>query len=209
MVADGSIADVWVRVQGSKSPPLHQKVRASWHETGLVPEGSHLRRGGSVDRSLGSEAQVGSKATFTFCRVNGAERRRTPVASKTAFEIDAGTMALEGSPAPNGGSVRSVDQLDHNLWHFGKGQNGGVGREDARTTRASENSYAAGSTTSLTPRRTESRGRRPMASSSRAGPHQNLGSGRSSDRPGHNRLAPSEIGLPRWLELRSDHGWLR
>jgi hypothetical protein len=50
---------------------------------------------------------------------------------------------------------------------------------------------------------------RPMASSSRAGPHQNLGSGRSSDRPGRNRLTPSEIGLPRWLELRSDHDWLR
>jgi hypothetical protein len=77
-----------------------------------VPEGSHLRRGVSVDRSLGSEAQVGSKATFTLWRLIGAARWRTPVASKTAFEIDAGTMALEGSPAPNGGSVgRSTSSI--------------------------------------------------------------------------------------------------
>src|SRR5580693_10538167 len=81
-------------------------------ESGLAPEGSRLRRGGPVDRSRRNEVQVDSRATFTFCRVNGAERRRTPVASKTAFEIDAGTMALEGSPAPNGGSVgRSISSI--------------------------------------------------------------------------------------------------
>ena len=53
------------------------------------------------------------------------------------------------------------------------------------------------------------RGCRPMAPSSRAKPHQNLGSGRSIDRPGHNRLAPSEIGSRGWPKLRSDHGWPR
>src|ERR1700733_8851526 len=87
------------------------------NEARKLPPSADIDPGGqSVGQSaqfcLGSEAQVDSKATFTFRRVNGAERRRTPVASKTAFEIDAGTMALEGSPAPNGGSVgRSISSI--------------------------------------------------------------------------------------------------
>src|SRR5271165_5102693 len=81
-------------------------------ESGLAPEGSHLRRGGSVDPSRRSEAQVDSRAAFTFCRVNGTERSRTPVASKTAFEIDEETIALVGSPAPHGFSVgRSISSI--------------------------------------------------------------------------------------------------
>ena len=36
---------------------------------------------------------------------NGTERRRTPMASNTAFEIADGTTAADGSPAPHGDVV--------------------------------------------------------------------------------------------------------
>ena len=54
-------------------------------------------------------------AAFTLSGVNGTERRRTPVASNTAFEIADGTKAAAGSPAPHGGmvgrSIKSMDEL--------------------------------------------------------------------------------------------------
>jgi hypothetical protein len=51
------------------------------------------------------DSQADCRATFTFSRLKGTERSRTPVASKTAFEIDEETMAAEGSPTPHGFSV--------------------------------------------------------------------------------------------------------
>jgi hypothetical protein len=49
-----------------------------------------------------SKNQVLSIAAFTFAGVNGTERNRAPVASKTAFEIAEETTAAVGSPAPHG-----------------------------------------------------------------------------------------------------------
>ncbi len=51
-------------------------------------------------------------APFTLSGVNGTDRSRTPVASKTAFEIADGTTAADGSPAPQGFSVgRSIRSM--------------------------------------------------------------------------------------------------
>src|SRR4051794_29582330 len=48
-------------------------------------------------------------AAFTLSGVNGTDRRRTPIASNTAFEIADGTTAAAGSPAPHGFSFgRSI-----------------------------------------------------------------------------------------------------
>src|ERR1700730_18259891 len=46
--------------------------------------------------------QVLSNAALTFAGVNGTERKRTPVASKTAFAIEDGTTGAAGSPTPHG-----------------------------------------------------------------------------------------------------------
>ena len=49
------------------------------------------------------------RAAFTFSGVNGTERMRTPVASKTALAMADGTTAAAGSPAPQGRSFgRSI-----------------------------------------------------------------------------------------------------
>jgi hypothetical protein len=42
------------------------------------------------------------KVSLTFSGVNGTDRKRTLVASNTAFEIADGTTAAEGSPVPQG-----------------------------------------------------------------------------------------------------------
>ena len=56
-------------------------------------------------------------AALTLSGVNGTERSRTPIASKTAFEIADGTTAADGSPAPQGfsfgRSISSIDDLRH------------------------------------------------------------------------------------------------
>ena len=61
-------------------------------------------------------------AALTFSRLNGTERRRMPVASKTAFEIEEDITAAEGSPAPQGFSVgRSIRSITIS-GTLGKGQ---------------------------------------------------------------------------------------
>src|SRR5215469_2718359 len=49
--------------------------------------------------------QIDCVAAFTLVGVNGTERSRTPIASKTALEIADGITAADGSPAPQGFSV--------------------------------------------------------------------------------------------------------
>jgi len=44
-------------------------------------------------------------AASTLAGVKGTDRRRTPIASKTALAMAAGTTAAAGSPAPHGFSV--------------------------------------------------------------------------------------------------------
>jgi hypothetical protein len=52
---------------------------------------------------LARAVQIASRrAAFTFSGVKGTERKRTPAASNTAFEIARGTTAADGSPAPQG-----------------------------------------------------------------------------------------------------------
>src|ERR1700730_7609743 len=51
-------------------------------------------------------------AVCTLSGVNGTERSRAPVASKTAFEMADGTTAAEGSPPPHGfSSGRSMRSM--------------------------------------------------------------------------------------------------
>ncbi len=77
--------------------PLRRDQK-NWREASMPP----------ATRSL-SETQAVPKAAFTFPGVNGTERMRTPVASKTALAIADGTTAAAGSPAPQGRSFgRSI-----------------------------------------------------------------------------------------------------
>jgi len=57
-----------------------------------------------------------------FRGVNGAERNRTPVASKTAFDRAAEITAPVGSPAPQWPFSRAIDQFDLHFGHIGKDQ---------------------------------------------------------------------------------------
>ena len=53
--------------------------------------------------------------SFTFSGVKGTERILTPAASKIAFEIADGMTAADGSPAPQGFSIRTIDKLDNDV----------------------------------------------------------------------------------------------
>src|ERR1022692_2320780 len=77
----------------------------------------HQRNNAQADtKCSASWSRVGNHArtiaAFTLSGVNGTERKRTPVAAKTAFEIAAGTTAADGSPLPqgfsSGRSMRSI-----------------------------------------------------------------------------------------------------
>ena len=51
-------------------------------------------------------------AASTLAGLNGTDRKRTPVASKTAFAIAEGTTEVVGSPAPHGTSFgRSIKSI--------------------------------------------------------------------------------------------------
>src|SRR5690242_19561362 len=58
------------------------------------------------------DARLARNAARTLAGVKGTERSRTPVASKIALAIAAGTTAAVGSPAPHGfscgRSIRSI-----------------------------------------------------------------------------------------------------
>ena len=67
---------------------------------------------GNCSTLFRTQTQGDCKAAFTFSRLKGTERSRTLVASKTAFEIEEGTTAAAGSPAPHGCSVgRSMSSI--------------------------------------------------------------------------------------------------
>src|SRR6266568_4742450 len=67
---------------------------------------------GALDRSAADFRQAGLRPASTLAGTKGTERRRTPIASNTAFEIAAGTTAAVGSPAPQGRSFgRSISSI--------------------------------------------------------------------------------------------------
>jgi hypothetical protein len=73
----------------------YQRIKSAY-------QGSFFARSGNPHTNAG----------FSRSGVNGARRRRTPVASKTALAIAAATGRIELSPAPAGGSSGAVDQHD-------------------------------------------------------------------------------------------------
>src|SRR5207302_3161235 len=75
----------------------HERAHAGAGEQ--QPE-HHARRAAAGNADLAGQAR--DSAAFTLSALSGALRRRTPVASKTAFATAAGTTRIVGSPAPDG-----------------------------------------------------------------------------------------------------------
>src|ERR1700730_17077095 len=60
----------------------------------LLPVSRRLAK--ELQHTMRTQTHDDCKAAFTFSRLKGTERSRTPVASKTAFEIEEGITAAAG-----------------------------------------------------------------------------------------------------------------
>ena len=91
-------------------------------DDGVRRRAASARRAAELSRVRAARSAAQASSALSLAALNGTLRRRTPVASKTALASAAGTGQAAASPAPSGGSVGAVDQVDLEPRHVRKAQ---------------------------------------------------------------------------------------
>src|SRR5207302_2615407 len=105
---DGAGALVWGDTRRNEQDFLEHELTPSGAGDGEMPAVDRIERAAEEGDVHGPAWMAAS----TLAGVKGTDRSRTPIASKTALAVAAGTTAAAGSPAPHGLSVgRSTSSM--------------------------------------------------------------------------------------------------